>query len=171
MTYMRPKFEQGLFGSANKFVCNRWTDSAELVAGAAEGIQWAQQQLVQGAIVKQALCEVTAAASLAANRWTYTVKGWVPPSIAGAGISAPVDERFDYTTVRNLREEHNTATTADGMDLTTPASTIGPVGSVWSGSAWTTSSLQAKVMVYVVYDLGGNAYAFFDRPNPVRCTT
>jgi hypothetical protein len=25
-------------------------------------------------------------------------------------------------------------------------------------------------MVSVVYDLGGNAYAFFDRPNPVRCT-
>jgi hypothetical protein len=56
------------------------------------------------------------------------------------------------------------------MDITTPASTIGPVGSVWTGSAWTTSSLTAVAMVSVVYDLGGNAYAFFDRPNPIRCT-
>jgi hypothetical protein len=170
MTYMRPKFEQGLFGSANKFVCNRWTDSSELVAESTEGIRWAQSQLVQGNIVAQGLCSITAAAALATNRWTYTVSLWVPASIAGAGISTVTDPRFNYTTCRNLREEFNTATIVDGMDITTPASTIGPVGSVWTGSAWTTSSLTAVAMVSVVYDLGGNAYAFFDRPNPIRCT-
>ena len=41
---------------------------------------------------------------------------------------------------------------------------------VTSGSAWTTTALEAKVMVYVVYDSYGKAYPFFDRPNPIRCT-
>lgn len=171
MTYHRPKFEQGLFGSANRFVCNRWTDGSEFTFANSQGIEWAQAQLVRGDVLSTHLCEVESAAALASNRWTYTVKPWVPAAIAGSGIAAPTDERFKYTTCRNLREEHNTATTVDGMDITAPASSIGPVGSVWSGAAWTTSSLSAKVLVHVVYDLGGNAYAFFDRPNPIRCTT
>lgn len=170
MTYMRPRFEQGLFGSANKFVCNRWTDSSEFVAESTEGIRWAQSQLVQGNIVAQGLCEAVSATVLAANRWEYTVRLWVPAAITGSAIAAVTDPRFDYTKCRNLREEHNTATTVDGMDITAPASTIGPVGSTWTGTAWTTTSLQAKFVVSVVYDLGGNAYAFFDRPNPIRCT-
>lgn len=171
MTWHRPNFRQGLFGAANRVVTNGWTDASEMVAENAEGIRAAQRSLVQPQIVSSHLCEVVSAASLASNRWTYTVKVWIPPSIAGSGLSPQQDDRFNFSTCRNLREEHNTATTADGMDLTNPATTIGPVGSNWSGSAWTTTSLAAKVLVHVVYDAGGNAYAFFDRPNPVRCTT
>lgn len=171
MTYHRPKFEQGLFGSANRFVCNRWSDGAEFTMANAEGVAWAQQQIVRGSVLSTHLCQVESATVLAANRWIYTVKQWVPAAIAGSAISNPTDERFKYTTCRNIREEHNTATLVDGMDITTPAASVGPVGSVWSGAAWTTTNLSAKLLVHVVYDLGGNAYAFFDRPNPVRCTT
>ncbi len=136
-----------------------------------ERLAWAQQQIVRGSILTTHLCQVESATVLAANRWIYTVKQWVPAAIAGSGISNPTDDRFKYTTCRNIREEHNTATLVDGMDITTPAASVGPVGSVWSGAAWTTTNLAAKLLVHVVYDLGGNAYAFFDRPNPIRCTT
>lgn len=171
MTWHRPIFNAGIFGKANRVVTNGWTDSAGTVRENSEGIKYAQTLVVQPQIIAQQLCEVVSAASLAANRWTYTVKIWVPPSIAGAGVAAMTDDRFSFTTCRNLREEHNTATLVDGMDITTPASSIGPVGSTWTGTAWTTTALEAKCLVNVVYDLGGNAYAFFDRPNPIRCTT
>lgn len=170
MTWHRPMFREGLFGAANRVVTNGWTDSAEMVRENADGIRFASALQVQPQIIAQHLCQVVSATSLAANRWTYTVKVWIPPSIAGSGVTTLQDDRFNFSTCRNLREEHNTATTVDGMDITTPASTIGPVGSVWTGSAWTTTNLDAKCLVYVVYDTGGNAYAFFDRPNPIRCT-
>jgi hypothetical protein len=44
------------------------------------------------------------------------------------------------------------------------------VGSHYAGTTWQTSGLEAKVLVYVVYDAFGKAYPFFDRPNPIRCT-
>jgi hypothetical protein len=155
-------------GSANRFVANSWTDSASTVTQHQDGIVWAQQQLVQPTVVSSGLCSIKSATSLAANRWTYTIELWSPP--ATGGIAVPADERFNYANARNLREEFNTATDIDGMDISTPPATIGPVGSIYTGGAWTISSLKARVYVWVVYDSAGTAVPFFDRPNPIRCS-
>jgi hypothetical protein len=155
-------------GSANRFVANSWTDSASTVTQHHDGIVWAQQQLVQPTVVASGLCSIKSATSLAANRWTYTIELWSPP--ATGGIAVPADERFNYANARNLREEFNTATDIDGMDISTPPATIGPVGSIYTGGAWTISSLKARVYVWVVYDSAGTAVPFFDRPNPIRCS-
>jgi hypothetical protein len=56
------------------------------------------------------------------------------------------------------------------MSTSSPIISIGPVGSKWNGSAWSTTGLEAKVMVYVVYNTAGKVYPFFDRPNPLRCS-
>lgn len=168
MTWHRPNFRNGLMGSANRFVANAWTDSASTVTQHQDGIVWAQQQLVQPTIVASGLCSIKSAANLATNRWTYTIELWSPT--ATGGITVPADDRFNYSNARNLREEFNTSTLVDGMDISTPASTIGPVGSIYTAGAWTTSALQARVYVWVVYDSNGTAVPFFDRPNPIRCT-
>jgi hypothetical protein len=155
-------------GSANRFVANAWTDSASTVAQHQDGIVWAQQQLVQPTVVASGLCSIKTATSLATNRWTYAIELWSPT--ASGGIAVPSDARFDYTNARNLREEFNTSTLVDGMDITSPTSTIGPVGSIYTAGAWTTSNLKARVYVWVVYDSAGTAVPFFDRPNPIRCS-
>jgi hypothetical protein len=53
--------------------------------------------------------------------------------------------------------------------LTSPASTVGPVGSYYS-SGWVTSGLEALVVMTVAYTKTGAASYYFDRPNPIRCT-
>lgn len=171
MSHKRPIFSQGLFGKANNEVCNLWTDSAVAVRDNAEGLAWAQQQIVKGRVQKEALCELLSATYLAPNRWTYSIRLWNPPG-TGAVVTYGADSRFSYSTAYNLREWHNTAALVDGTDVTIPPTTFGPVGSYWDNAApgWVLVNLQAKVHVRVVYTTGGQAFAYFDRPNPFRCT-
>ena len=174
MSYSQPLFHGGMYGKANAVVCNGWQSAANATQRYSEAMQWADQQVIKGQIVTQGLCTVVSASLIsgASNRWQYTIKIFTPAGVLGTGITlSTTDSRFSYTNCRNIREEHNTATHVDGMDIaTTPAATVGPVGSKYVGSAWTITSLEAKVMVYVVYDSQGKAYPFFDRANPIRCT-
>jgi len=172
MSYSQPLFHGGMYGKANAVVCNGWQSAANATQRYGEAMQWADQQIIKGQIVTQGLCEVNSATVISSNRWNYTIKMWTPAGVLGTGITlSSTDSRFSYTNCRNIREEHNTATLVDGMNISTaPAATVGPVGSTYVSSAWTTTELTAKVMVFVVYDSFGKAYPYFDRPNPLRCT-
>lgn len=171
MAWNRPNFTKGLFGGANRVVCRDWTSAAESTRRNAQGMALAQQMVTPFDMVEIGLVTVVSASALAANRWTYTVDQWFPTPLSGTGITVPTNKRMTYTNVINLREWHNTATIVDGMDITAPASTIGPVGSAWSGSAWPTSGLNAKTMLYVVRNTAGAAQPVIDRPNPIRCSS
>ena len=173
MSYSQPLFHGGMYGKANAVVCNGWQAAANATARYGEGMAWANQQVIKGQIVTQGLCQVNSAVLIVgeSNRWNYTIKLWTPAGVLGTGITlSATDSRFSYTNCRNIREEYNTATEVDGMSLSSPSATIGPVGSNYAGSTWQTSGLEAVVLVYVVYDSFGKAYPFFDRPNPIRCT-
>ena len=172
MTTHRPRFNQGLFGKANRFVTNGWTDAANAVAQHQQGLEWASLQLVQPQVAAQFLCSVLNATAIvgAGNRWTYEIELWYPPSPTGAsGVPAPTDKRFSFTNAYNLREWFNTASVVDGMPTTSPNIVVGPVGSVWNGTSFPTTNLSANLVAYVTADLSGAAFAYFDRPNPVRC--
>ena len=171
MTYTRPIFSRGLFGKANRLVCNGWTEAAAAVGENRQGLDWAQRQLVRGTVIAQALCTVNSATAWSGgtNRWLYSVQLWVPDPYVAGGIAQPADSRFTYTDCVNIREWHNVAGLAVCNDLTTPAASIGPVGSQYTAGAWPTTNLSAKVHVWVVYDRKGLVFPYFDRPNPLRC--
>jgi hypothetical protein len=174
MTFHTPRFNQGLFGKANRFVTGGWQNAAETVQARAEAMEWAHGQMVQPKAMWQELITLQSAAVItgATSRWTYSVKHWLPDSPGAAGSSMVPDKndtRFTYTTAYNLREWHNSATFLDGMDPTNPSVIVGPVGSNWNGGAFSTAGLQAKCVAWVAMDRAGKAICFFDRPNPVRC--
>jgi len=172
MTFHTPRFNQGLFGKANRFVTGGWQQASETVQARGEAIEWAYGQMVQGKNVSQELITLQSAAVIAGAtyRWTYSVKHWFPESPTGVtGVPDKNDTRFTYTTAYNLREWHNSATFLDGMDPTNPSVTVGPVGSKWSGAGFSTTNLEAKCVAWVAMDRSGRAICFFDRPNPVRC--
>jgi hypothetical protein len=170
MTFHRPIFANGLFGSANRVVANQWTNGSELATQNAQGIQWATSQLVRPQIISHGLVKLKSATSINPNQWSYECETWIPLSPTGlSSIPMPADERFLFDKVYNLREQYNTASLADGNDLSNPLATIGPVGSIWNGTAWPTTNLSAEVLVFIVYDRAGTMYPFFDRPNPVHC--
>lgn len=171
MTYTRPIFSKGLFGKANRVVCNGWTEAAALTADNRQGIEWAQRQLVTGTVIAQALCTVNSAAPWpgGVNRWLYDIQLWIPDPLVAGGIGQAADSRFTYTQAVNIREWHNVAGVADCNDLTAPLASIGPVGSRYTAGAWPITALEAKVHVWVVYDRKGLVFPYFDRPNPLRC--
>ena len=158
-------------GKANSAICNAWTDAARFAAASGEGVQWAIRESRRPIVQATRLCKITSAAAISgsSNRWNYTIAPLIPAG-ASAGISTFSDSWFTSTTCRNLRENFNTSSLVDGMDITSPAATIGPVGSKYSGGAWTTTNLDAHVQVSIVYAQDGKAYVYFDRPNPIRCS-
>jgi hypothetical protein len=171
MSWTRPIFNEGIAG-ANRAVVNSWTQGAATAIDNRDTLRWARREMGAGQIVTMGLCEVRNASAIAGAgyRWTYTVRLWFPPPLTGSGVTVGTDLTFDYTNCINLREYHNTATRVDGVAVNaTPADQFGPVGSQYSGGNWTTSELSAKVLVHVVMDTAGNAFPFFDRPNPYRC--
>ena len=173
MTYLNPIFSQGLFGKANFAVCNGWQDAANFARASGEAVAWAQQQATKPLVQQRALCQITAAVPITGkfNQWDYTVKLWTPPPASGTGGVTPAnDSWFATTACKNLREYFNDASNVDGMSLTTPAATIGPVGNHWNGTTWTTTLLEAHAEVAIVIDAVGATYFYFDRPNPMRCT-
>jgi hypothetical protein len=167
VSFQRPIFNSGLFGKANRFVCNAWTDSAEAVGENAEGIRWAQQQVVRGEVQDTFLAKLTVASLLSPNRWEYEFEGFLygptpartPQQLAGTfalGVGA-----------LNLRETRNTTTAIDGSPLPTGAS-IGPVGSSYSGG-WSTTNLAGYVWMHADYGSDGSLVYWFDAINPIKC--
>ena len=155
---------------------NSFAQAVRQVNANSEGVTFSQAQVFERAPTKSVLVtlETATAISGAANRWTYAVKIWFPTPVAGGGITLPTgDKSGTYAAAINLREWHNTSTIVDGMNISiAPAATVGPVGSIYdSGTAsWPTGQLSAKVELHVCYDSSGAVFAYFDRPNPIRCT-
>lgn len=175
MAFQAPIFTRSLHNGANRFVMNDWTAATTKVRENDQGLQHAQRQAFAGQVLARHLCTVESATPIAGAgyRWTYSVKLWHPPPLAGSAITAAAtDSRFTYTNCLNLREYHNTPTLVDCVTVAAlPPDQFGPVGYVFQGGAWTLpeGGGLAKLEVLVVYDRGGNAFPVFDRPNPYRC--
>jgi hypothetical protein len=176
MAWQNPIFNGNLYGGLTRFAMNGFAQTQRVATANAAGIKFAQAQAFERAPTKSVLVtlETATAISGAANRWTYAVKIWFPTPVAGGGITLPTNDLSGtYAAAINLREWHNTSTLVDGMNISiAPAATVGPVGSIYdSGTAsWPTGQLSAKVELHVCYDSSGAVFAYFDRPNPIRCT-
>ena len=166
MTYQNPIFESGLFGKANDSVCNWWTETARIVSENAEGIRWAQQQVVRGGVTTRFLAKITSAEALAANRWTYS--GTAFQITSSFGTSVPAGSFGTFSSAVNLRELRNTATVIDGSPLSN--ATIGPVGSSYVNDTWATTQLIGYVEMVADYNASGGLVYWFDCPNPSACT-
>jgi hypothetical protein len=168
MTYQDPIFERGLFGKANAFVVNAWGNAARAASDYAEGMEWAQRQVVSGAVTETWLAKCTTATLLAPNRWRYAFEDF---DITSAAAPLTNSNTFgEGTQAINIRELRNTAGAIDGTPIPTGA-TVGPVGSVWNGTAWTTTNLEGYVWMHATYDTTGGTLFWFDTPNPVRCAS
>ena len=176
MAWQNPIFNANLYGGLTRFAMNGFAQTQRVATANAEGIKFAQAQAFERAPTKSVLVTLESATAIsgAANRWTYAVKIWFPTPVAGGGITLPTNDLSGtYAAAINLREWHNTSTLVDGMNISiAPAATVGPVGSIYdSGTAsWPTGQLSAKVELHVCYDSSGAVFAYFDRPNPIRCT-
>ena len=176
MAIHNPVFTSNLYGGLSRHAMNSFAQAVRQVNANSEGVTFSQAQVFERAPTKSVLVtlETATAISGAANRWTYAVKIWFPTPVAGGGITLPTgDKSGTYAAAINLREWHNTPTIVDGMNISiAPAATVGPVGSIYdSGTAsWPTGELSAKVELHVCYDSSGAVFAYFDRPNPIRCT-
>ena len=176
MAIHNPVFTSNLYGGLTRHAMNSFAQAVRQVNANSEGVTFSQAQVFERAPTKSVLVtlESVTAISGAANRWTYAVKIWFPTPVAGGGITVPTgDKSGTYAAAINLREWHNTSTLVDGMNISiAPAATVGPVGSIYdSGTAsWPTGQLSAKVELHVCYDSSGAVFAYFDRPNPIRCT-
>jgi hypothetical protein len=174
MAFQNPIFNGNLYGGLTKFAMNGFAQTQRVATANAAGIKFAQMEAFAKAPTKSVLVTLESATLHAANRWTYAVKIWFPTPIGGGGITVPTNDKSGtYATAINLREYHNTSTLVDGMNISTaPAATVGPVGSIYdTGTAsWPTGQLSAKVELHVCHDSSGAVFAYFDRPNPLRCT-
>lgn len=169
MTYEWPIFTEGLFGKANASVCNAWTQSARIVLSSSEALDWATRAKDAYAQPERWLAQVTVAAAISGstNRWSYT---FVPIIISGSTVSNLAGTGQAGSGALNLREMRNTASLADGSPLASGMS-IGPVGSVWGGSSWSTTLLTAIVEMNVEHKADGSVAYWFSSPNPGRCAT
>jgi len=176
MAIHNPVFTSNLYGGLSRHAMNSFAQAVRQVNANSEGVTFSQAQVFERAPTKSVLVTLESATAIsgAANRWTYAVKIWFPTPVAGGGITLPTgDKSGTYAAAINLREWHNTSTLVDGMNISiAPAATVGPVGSIYdSGTAsWPTGQLSAKVELHVCYDSSGAVFAYFDRPNPIRCT-
>ena len=172
MSDQRPIFNSGLYGKANRVVMNGLIDAAEAFQQHRDGIEWATLASAPDRFsTRYFLGRVTSATAIsgASNRWTYS---GVPIVILADHSVASVNDTSDqFSGAMNLREAFNQSTKVDGMDTTSPAVSTGPVGSSWNGSAWSTSSLQAVMLIGVTLNTDGTPRYFFDRPNPIRCSS
>jgi len=174
MAWQNPIFNGNLYGGLTRYAMNGFAQTQRVATANAAGIKFAQGEAFNKAPIKSVLVTINTATLYAANRWTYAVKIWFPTPIGGGGITVPTNDLSGtYAAAVNLREWHNSPTIVDGMNISTaPAATIGPVGSTYNtGTAsWSTTELSAKVELHVCHDSSGAVFAYFDRPNPLRCT-
>ena len=174
MAWQNPIFNGNMYGGLTRFAMNGFAQTQRVATANAAGIKFAQGEAFNKAPTKSVLVTLETATLYSANRWTYAVKIWFPTPIGGGGITLPTNDKSGtYAAAVNLREWHNTSTLVDGMNISTaPAATVGPVGSIYSTNtaSWPTTELSAKVELHVCYDSSGAVFAYFDRPNPIRCT-
>jgi len=176
MAFQNPIFNGNLYGGLTRFAMNGFAQTQRVATANAAGIKFAQGEAFNKAPNKSVLVTLESATAIVGqfNRWRYSVKIWFPTPIGGGGITLPTNDKSGtYASAINLREMHNTATLVDGMNISTaPAATVGPVGSIYdaSTSSWPIGQLTAKVELHVCYDSSGATFAYFDRPNPIRCT-
>lgn len=166
MSYQQPIFDSGLFGKANRFVVNGWTEAAVSVSEHSEGMRWAQDQVKRAQVQTRYLAKITTATVLAVNRWRYDGVALEITSAAGPSVASGTFGTFAGAI--NLRELRNDGSTIDGSPIPAGAS-IGPVGSTYSGAAWSTSGLAGYVEMVVAYDSSGGLLYWFDCINPSRC--
>lgn len=187
MSFQRPIFNNGLFGKANASVCNGWTEATQTVSDNADGIAWAQRQVVQGMRRSTWLAKLTEAVVFAPGRWRYK---FVPFTLnATTGAPVPLVESvpgvFEATFGKNvgtephelaynLREITNDGVRSDGSIIGQNV-TIGPVGS-WvdlqaSPANWKTTDLKGYVEMHVEYDAEGKTLYWFSEQNPVHCNS
>jgi hypothetical protein len=167
MTYEWPIFTEGLYGKANASVCNAWTQSARIVLSSAEALDWANRTKDGFDQPDRWLAKVTVATGISSNRWSYT---FVPVIISGTTTANLSGTGQAGSGALNLREMNNTTILADGSPLASGV-TIGPVGSTWGGSSWSTSSLTGIVEMNVEHKADGSVAYWFSSPNPGRCAT
>jgi hypothetical protein len=174
MAWQNTIFNGNMYGGLTRFAMNGFAQTQRVATANAAGIKFAQGEAFNKAPTKSVLVTLETATLYSANRWTYAVKIWFPTPIGGGGITLPTNDKSGtYEAAINLREMHNTSTIVDGMNISTaPAATAGPVGSIYSTNtaSWPTTQLSAKVELHVCYDSSGAVFAYFDRPNPIRCT-
>lgn len=179
MSNQRPIFNEnaGLFGKANRVVMNGIIDTVDTVNQYQAAMMAAQQLLLeQRQTMRFFLAKLNTATSLGTGtyKWTYSGTPFVLNTLgtpAGYPSGAAVNDSADqFSAAINLREFYNHSNPVDGMNPTMPAVSVGPVGSTYTGqNTWTTSNLQAVVIVYVTVNSSGGVVYFFDRPNPVVC--
>lgn len=187
MSFQRPIFNNGLFGKANASVCNGWTEATQTVNDNADGIAWAQRQVVHGMQRSTWLAKLTEATLFAPGRWRYK---FVPFTInASTGAPVPLVESvpgvFEATFGKNggtdphelaynLREITNDGVRSDGSTLGVNV-TMGPVGSSYdlqqNPAAWRTTNLTGYVQMHVEYDAEGKTLYWFSEQNPVHCNS
>ena len=176
MAFQNPIFNGNLYGGLTRFAMNGFAQTQRVATANAAGIKFAQGEAFNKAPTKSVLVSLDSATAIsgAFNRWTYSVKIWFPTPVTGTGITVPTNDLSGtYAAAINLREWHNTLTLVDGMNISiSPAATVGPVGSIYDSgtSSWPTGQLSAKVELHVCHDSAGAVFAYFDRPNPLRCT-
>ena len=167
-----PIFESGLFGKANSIVCNSWTDAARIVADNAEGIRWAQSQVVSGHVTTRFLAKITTAtpmnmgAGVLSNRWVYAGTAFKITPLNATMV--PAGDFGKFVDAVNIRELRNSSTQADGSPLVNAS--IGPVGSSYVNGSWTLEQLAGYVELVADYDSNGGLKYWFDCPNPSACT-
>jgi hypothetical protein len=171
MSNQRPIFNSGLYGKANRTVMNAFMESADTLSVNQGAIDWAYRASMPEAFTTRTfLARIqTASVITASARWSYSGTEAVLLSASPWHENVSGTE-YNFSGALNIRELFNSSTLVDGMDISSPASTIGPVGSSWSGTAWTTGSLAAVVVMTVAYTKTGGISYYFDRPNPIRCT-
>lgn len=172
MSNQRPIFNSGLYGKANRTVMNAFMESADTLAANQGAIDWAYRaSMPEPFATRTFLARIQTATVITANcRWSYAGTEAVLLS-ASPWHEIVTGSNYDFTGALNLRELFNVSgTDIDGMDISSPASTVGPVGSAYVGAAWGTTGLEALVVMTMSYTKTGEVSYYFDRPNPIRCT-
>lgn len=175
MTYQAPIFNEGLFGKANGFVVNGWSEASRMTSENAEGILWAQQERLKMQTPDAWLAKVTAATAITTNRYSYTFEPFGVATSSGSVAMAPVALQSATTWgtgsgAINIREFRNTSTIIDGSPIPTGV-TFGAVGASFTNSAWTTTNLQGYVHMHIEYLTDGAVLYWFDAPQPLRCSS
>jgi hypothetical protein len=174
MSWARPIFNSGLWGSANRAVVSTWMRGSAMAQDNEETFAWARREMRGQKVWSVGLVFLTNATLISGanpHRWRYTTVAAYPDNPDGAaGAVLPSELRRSYTKAYNLREWHNTALYVDNMPVNAPVVTVGPVGSRWAAGVWPTAELYALVNLYVTRDRAGKPFPFFDRPNPIRCS-
>ena len=172
MSHQRPIFSNGLFGKANQIVMNNLLEVADTVQQYQAGLVNSQGGILEGRqVTRTFLAKLNTATSLGAltYRWTYA---GVPVVFNAATQTVAIvnDSADQFSGAFNLREMYNLLNPVDGMDPSAPPVSVGAVGATYTGSnTWSTTNLQAVVVMYVTVDQAGTVVHYFDRPNPVRC--